>query len=57
MNLIFTKFPLSQIEEGGNYIKEDKILVEGVLNKLELESLDFYKCGRIGIHIIILDIH
>ena len=40
MNLIFTKLPEPQIEER---------LVQGVLNKLELETLDFDICGRIGI--------
>ena len=49
MNLIFTKLPEPQIEEGGNYVIKEMRLVEGLLNKLELESLDFYICGRIGI--------
>ena len=49
MNLIFTKLPEAQIEEGGNYVVKEKRLVEGVLNKLELERLDFDICGRIGI--------
>ena len=49
MNLIFTKLPEPQIEAGGNYVTEERRLVQGVLNKLELESLDFDICGRIGI--------
>ena len=49
MNLIFTKLSEPQIEEGGNYVTEERRLVQGVLNKLELESLDFDICGRIGI--------
>ena len=40
MNLIFTKLPESQIEAGGNYVTEERRFVQGVLNKLELESLD-----------------
>ena len=49
MNLIFTKLSEPQIEAGGNYVTEERRLVQGVLNKLELESLDFDICGRIGI--------
>ena len=49
MNLIFTKLPEPQIEAGGNYVTEEQRLVQGVLNKLELENLDFDICGRIGI--------
>ena len=41
MNLIFTKLPEPKIEECGNYVTEEKRLVQGVFNKLELESLDF----------------
>ena len=47
--LIFTKLSEPQIEAGGNYVTEERSLVQGVLNKLELESLDFDICGRIGI--------
>ena len=43
INVIFTKLPEPQIEEGGNYVIEEKTLVEVVL---ELESLDFNICGR-----------
>ena len=49
MNLIFTKLPEPQFEAGENYVTEEKRLVQGVLNKLELESIDFDICGRIGI--------
>ena len=49
MNLIFTKLPEPQIEAGGKYVTEEKRLVQGVLNKLELENLDFDIYGRIGI--------
>ena len=47
MNLIFTKLLEPQIESGRNYVTEEKRLVQGVLNKLELESLDLDICGRI----------
>ena len=40
---------MNQIEAGGNYVTEENRLVQGVLNKLELESLDFDICGKIGI--------
>ena len=50
MSLIFTKFPGHQIEACGNHVTEEKRLVEGLLNKRELESiLDFDICGRIRI--------
>ena len=48
-NLIFTKLSEPQIETGENYVTEEKRLVQGVLNKLELESIDFDICGRIVI--------
>ena len=49
MNLIFNKLPEPQIEEGGNYVIKEETLVKWVLNKLELEILNFDICGRIRI--------
>ena len=49
MNLNFTKLPEPQIEQSGKYVTEERRLTEGVLNKMNLESLDLDICGRIGI--------
>ena len=49
INFIFTKLPEPRIEVGGTYVTKEKRFIDGVFNKLKLESLYFDICGRIGI--------
>ena len=57
MNLIFTKLPEPQIEKGGNYVTKEKRLVEGVLHKLEVESIAFIYVAELEQNRMILDVH